>query len=136
MISLFKRYSFFRNYLSAYENAASIHKSIVKRVRQQRTFKFGRFHRSEFADLPVDQAIIFPLGASFYPLSVRFASSVSSIFSPQFGSVKSSLVASSTFFTIFGSQNIRANHGDLFSFTSFSKKRLTTKFAKFEKFTK
>ena len=61
--------SYFRNYLSAYENAASIHKSIVKRVRQQRTFKFGRFHRSEFADLPVDQAIIFPLGAVDKPHS-------------------------------------------------------------------
>ena len=61
--------SYFRNYLSAYENAASLHKAITKRVRLQRTFKFGIFHRSEFADLPVEQAIIFPLGAVDKPHS-------------------------------------------------------------------
>lgn len=63
--------SFFRNYPTAYENAASIHKSICKRVRQHRTFKFGVFSRSEFKDLPVKQAIIFPLGAVNKPHSTE-----------------------------------------------------------------
>lgn len=61
--------SYFRNYLTAYEHAASIHKSICKRVRQQRTFRFGVFHRSEFKDLPIDQGIIFPMGAVDKPHS-------------------------------------------------------------------
>ena len=61
--------SYFRNYPTAFENAQSIHKSICKRVALKRTFKFGVFHRSEFADLPVKQAIIFPLGAVDKPHS-------------------------------------------------------------------
>ena len=55
--------SFYRNYPTAYEHAESVHKSICKRVAAHRTFKFGVFERSEFDSLPVDQAIIFPLGA-------------------------------------------------------------------------
>lgn len=61
--------SFFRNYPTAYENAQSVHKSICKRVAAQRTFKFGVFERAEFDALPVEQAIIFPLGAVSKPHS-------------------------------------------------------------------
>ena len=61
--------SYYRNYPTAYDNAKSIHKSICKRVASHRTFKFGIFYRSEFADLPVEQAIIFPLGAVDKPHS-------------------------------------------------------------------
>ena len=61
--------SFYRNYPTAYESAISVHKSVCKRVRAQRTFKFGTFERSEFADLPVQQAVIFPLGAVDKPHS-------------------------------------------------------------------
>jgi hypothetical protein len=61
--------SFYRNYPSAYENAALVHKAITARVRAGRTYKFGKFLRSEFGDLPVEQAIIFPLGAVAKPHS-------------------------------------------------------------------
>lgn len=51
------------NYPSAYENAEAVTKAIASRVASGRTLKIGRFTRSDFASLPVAQAIIFPLGA-------------------------------------------------------------------------
>ena len=52
-----------RNYPSAYENKAEVTDAIASRVRSGRTLKLGAFKASEFKDLPVRQAIIFPLGA-------------------------------------------------------------------------
>ena len=52
-----------RNYPTAYDNVAAVSDAIRSRVRLGRTLKLGYFKRCEFADLPVSQAIIFPLGA-------------------------------------------------------------------------
>ena len=52
-----------RNYPTAYENAEAVTAAISARVSSGRTLKLGLFSRKEFAQLPVDQAIIFPLGA-------------------------------------------------------------------------
>jgi hypothetical protein len=52
-----------KNYPSAYENKVAVTTAIAARVTAGRTMKIGVFSRSEFANLPVSQAIIFPMGA-------------------------------------------------------------------------
>ena len=52
-----------RNYPTAYDNKEAVTVAIASRVKSGRTFKLGTFKVSEFKDLPVPQAIIFPLGA-------------------------------------------------------------------------
>ena len=52
-----------RNYPTAYDNKVAVTVAIASRVKAGRTIKLGRFKVSEFKDIPVDQAIIFPLGA-------------------------------------------------------------------------
>lgn len=54
---------FRRNYPSAYDNKAAVTDAIANRVALGRTLKLGVFSVKEFRDLPVPQAIIFPLGA-------------------------------------------------------------------------
>ena len=54
---------FRRNYPTAYDNRAAVHKAITARVVSGRSFKIGLFKFGDFAQLPVDQAVIFPLGA-------------------------------------------------------------------------
>ena len=58
---------FRRNYPSAYENSEAVTKAILARVRSGKTLKLGYFRRSEFPDLPVKQAICFPMGAVVKP---------------------------------------------------------------------
>ena len=54
---------FRRNYPTALENRVAVHAAICSRVSSGRTFKIGRFKPSEFKNLPVTHAIIFPSGA-------------------------------------------------------------------------
>ena len=54
---------FRRNYPSAYENKEAVTVAIAGRVASGRTIKLGVFTHREFVNLPVTQAIIFPLGA-------------------------------------------------------------------------
>ena len=51
------------NYPTAFENKHAVNVAIAARVTAGRTLKVGLFKRSDFAKLPVTQAIIFPLGA-------------------------------------------------------------------------
>ena len=52
-----------RNYPTAYDNKEAVTVAIANRVSTGRTLKLGNFKVCEFKDLPVPQAIIFPLGA-------------------------------------------------------------------------
>ena len=52
-----------KNYPTALDNRIAVHDAISSRVSSGKTFKIGRFKPNEFKHLPVDQAIIFPLGA-------------------------------------------------------------------------
>ena len=54
---------FRRNYPTAYDNKAAVSDAIRSRVHSGRTIKLGFFTRADFVNLPVKQAIIFPLGA-------------------------------------------------------------------------
>ena len=56
-----------RNYPTAYDNKVAVTLAIASRVKAGRTMKLGNFKVSEFKDIPVAQAIIFPLGAVVKP---------------------------------------------------------------------